>query len=118
MPFETRIFEPLLLKSLKGEKEITIASLYRIRERYIDYYFNEKFDLIYNQPVLNYQHKIKLLGHFEAYNYWLFLMGDDPEFRKWLSENEEKWEQFINWFQLNPMEITTSNFLHKENIMK
>jgi tetratricopeptide (TPR) repeat protein len=118
LPFETRIFEPLLLKSLKGEKEITIASLYRIRERYIDYYFNEKFDLIYNQPVLNYQHKIKLLGHFEAYNYWLFLMGDDPEFRKWLSENEEKWEQFINWFQLNPMEITTSNFLHKENIMK
>lgn len=118
LPFENRIFEPLLLKSLKGEKEITIASLYRIRERYLDYYFNEKFDLIYNQPVLNYQLKIKQLGFFEAYNYWLFLKGDDPEFRKWLSENEEKWEQFINWFQLNPMEISKKNFLSRANILK
>lgn len=118
LPFESRIFEPLLLKSLNGEKEISIASLNRIRERFLDLYFNEKFDLIYNQPVLNFQQKVKNLGHFEAYNYWLFLKGNDPEFRKWLSENDEKWEQFINWFQLNPMDVTKKNFLSKENILK
>ncbi len=37
-------------------------------------------------------------GHYEAYNHWLLLKGDEDAFSKWQSANEDKWDKFVEWY--------------------
>ena len=55
--------------------------------------------------------RIKILsaGHFEAYNYWILMKGDENGFEKWHAENKEKWDSFIKWFKDNKIEIEDSH---------
>lgn len=99
--FGMTVYEPVLSLSVVGEKEITINSLDRIRARFIKTYFSRNFDKKYPVSIFDLNKKIIDAGHYEAYNHWLLVKGDEEAFFQWQSENEEKWTSFVEWYNKN-----------------
>ncbi|MDH6308437.1 tetratricopeptide (TPR) repeat protein [Dysgonomonas sp. PFB1-18] len=109
MPFGIGIYEPTLLMSIIGVKEINMESLNGIRSRFVDNYYQNGYEKRYPNVLFEYQKKIKEANHIEAYNYWILMKGDEYEFMNWQLANKDKWESFIEWFSTNPIQITTNN---------
>jgi tetratricopeptide (TPR) repeat protein len=101
LPFGTTIYEPTLLFALSDEKSIDIHSLNRIRQRFIDFYTEKGFNKTQNKPLFEFQKMVREAGHFDAYNYWILMKGDEEAFISWKNENKEKWESFTQWFTDN-----------------
>lgn len=105
LPFGIGVYEPNLLLGTVGEKSIDIGSLNRIRTRFLDAYSRTGNDKKYPNALFEYQQKIKKAGHFEAYNYWILMQGDDEGFNAWKKNNDKKWGDFITWFKENPIKV-------------
>jgi tetratricopeptide (TPR) repeat protein len=113
LPFGSGVFEPVLKASLASVDSINIQSLSKIRSAFIDNYSARGYDRSYPNVLFNYHKQIKDSGHFEAYNYWLLMMGDDTGFKSWLPDNQAKWDKFIGWFYENPLRIDNSNSFYR-----
>jgi len=50
--------------------------------------------------LMKYQNKVLEAGHWEAYNMWLFKNGNVEEYKAWLEKNEDKFDAFVNWFNV------------------
>ncbi|MEH0156379.1 tetratricopeptide repeat protein [Limibacter armeniacum] len=109
LPFGIGVYEPLLGASVINEKEINIASLNRIRQKFITAYFNSNHHEQYPNVLFEHQKEMLDLNHFESYNYWLLMMGDEEEFGMWHELNKERWDEFVTWFVQHPMELNDSN---------
>ncbi len=107
-------FENLFKKSITKETKIDIAALNTIRTKFIEGYFSEDNAKRFPNALLEYQNKIIIAGHFEAYNYWLFREGNKIEFEKWQKENKNKWDSFMDWFKLNRIQINNQNKFYKD----
>lgn len=105
LPFGTGAFEMTLSIATIGEEKIDIASLDRIRTRFVEIYFNGDNAKDYPNILFDYQRKIMKEGHLGAYNYWILMKGDEDEFQKWGLENKEQWENFVAWFLDNPLKL-------------
>lgn len=105
LPFPLKVYEPLMLLSVLGETEINLASLNRIRAKFLSSYFENGFNDEYPNILFEFQKEILDAGHFEAYNYWLLGPGDEEAFDQWRTENEEDWAAFVEWFSDNDLEI-------------
>ncbi|HPY80251.1 MAG TPA: hypothetical protein PK548_00245 [Bacteroidales bacterium] len=57
-----------------------------------------------NIPV-DYQNKVLKERHFEAYDYWILIKGDERAFEDWYSSNTEKGDSFVKWFVDNGIEV-------------
>jgi tetratricopeptide (TPR) repeat protein len=112
LPFAAIAFEGSMLVSSVTEKTIDLDALDRIRSRFIDHYYEKGLNEKYPVVLFDYQKQIKDAGHFEAYNHWLLMKGDEPAFNKWRSQNEEKWKAFIAWYKENPLKLDKDNFFH------
>ncbi|PKP19634.1 MAG: hypothetical protein CVU04_05565 [Bacteroidetes bacterium HGW-Bacteroidetes-20] len=112
-PYGVTIYEPTLMFSIIGQKVIDINTLITIRSKFVDNYFSNGHDKQYPNLLFSYQKQIKDAGHFEAYTYFVLGKGDDDTFQKWLSENEEKWQIFIDWFVNNKININESNKFYR-----
>jgi tetratricopeptide (TPR) repeat protein len=109
LPFGVGIYEPTLLLSIIGTREITLHTLNNIRTSFVDNYFRMGHDKTFPNVLFSYQKKVKDVDHFEAYNYWILMKGDEDEFDEWYWENEEKWESFVEWFTENGLQINDTN---------
>lgn len=109
LPYGMGIYEPILLRSILSVQEINIKSLNNIRTGFINHYFERGLEKMYPNALFSYQDKIRKAGHMEAYNYWILMQGDTNEFVTWKSDNEAKWDNFVEWFTTNPLKITTKN---------
>ncbi len=49
----------------------------------------------------------------EAYNHWILMKGDEDGFERWLSENSEKWDAFVEWFTENQIQINDENRFYR-----
>ncbi|MDD2488494.1 MAG: tetratricopeptide repeat protein [Bacteroidales bacterium] len=105
----TGVFEKILSLSLIGEKEISLASLNRIRSKFVDIYFEEKQNEKYPIVLFDFQKKIKDAGHLEAYNYWLLSYGNIEEFNAWLKDNKDRFDAFVGWINENAIVLKDSN---------
>lgn len=106
LPFGLKVYEPTLMMCLLDVKEINMASLSSIRERFVDRYFeNETHANEYPNVLFDYHKIIKEAGHFEAYSHWMLMQGDLVEFEAWNKSNEEKWDAFVEWFNPNPIRL-------------
>ena len=114
LPFGIGIYEPTLMFSILGEKAINMETLNKIRSIFIDNYFKNGHDKTYPNVLFNYQKRVKESEHIEAYNHWILMKGDEDEFEKWYSENEEKWNNFIKWFTDNELKIDEKNKFFRE----
>lgn len=109
LPFGIGVYEPTLMLSTFLEKRIDLKSLNSIRSRFVENYYKNGHDKSYPNLLFTYQKKLVDNGHFEAYNHWLLMKGDENEFNNWKINNNEKWDGFIKWFNENQLEIDRTN---------
>ena len=113
LPFGVGIYEPTMLISMLSEKSIDINSLDTIRSNFVNNYFMKGYNKTYPNILFAYQKQVKDAGHFEAYNHWILMKGDEDGFDKWLSTNKIKWDGFTKWFRENGLKINDSNKFYK-----
>lgn len=106
------IYELNLLLAVAFENKVDINSLDRMRTSFLNSYYENSQNESHPNALFSYQKKIQDAGHFEAYNHWLLMKGDEEEFSKWHDSNVEKWEAFVEWFTNNPLEINEKNNFH------
>lgn len=107
MPYELAM--SLAVSSEMEEKELGIKSLNNIRTSFINNWYENKRNIEYPNVLFDWHKKLIDLDYFEAYNYWLFMKGNEDEFVKWSEENQEKFDKFIEWFSPNPLIVDDQN---------
>jgi tetratricopeptide (TPR) repeat protein len=113
LPFGMLVYEQGLIMGIGLERTINLASLDRIRQRFVEFYFQNEISENYPNVLFDYQQKVLKAGHMEAYNHWILMKGDEDEFEKWRDENEEKWKSFIQWFSANPLKLDANNRFYR-----
>ncbi|MEY2830725.1 MAG: hypothetical protein RIQ33_2583 [Bacteroidota bacterium] len=103
------IYEPTLMQALIGTKALNINTLDKVRTKFLDIYYENKYPLKFNNILFQFQKEIKDAGHFEAYNHWLLYKGNETDFTIWQLKNKEKWEKFIEWYKSHKLEINNNN---------
>ena len=89
-----------------------------MRTKFLDIYFKNDYDKQYPNVLFEYQLKVKQAGHLEAYNHWLLFKGNETTFAIWQAKNKEKWENFIEWYKNNPIQIDDRNKFVRKKIAK
>lgn len=109
LPFGMMGYEGTLMFALLDETGIDLNSLDRLRTKFNVLYYKNKTNEDYPNALFDYQKKVLDAGHFEAYNHWLLMKGDEDAFNVWLAENEELWKPFITWFTDNGLVLSDDN---------
>lgn len=112
LPF-CAIFGKVFILSTINIKSVNQNTLDKIRTTFIENYFQMEYHKTYPNELYNYQKKIIDAGHFEAYNHWILMKGDEDEFDLWYSENKDKYEKFINWFTDHKLELNDEKKFYK-----
>jgi len=107
IPYEMTMV--LAVTSELEEKELGIKSFNNIRTAFIKNWYENKRNIEYPNILFDWQKKLIDLGYFESYNYWLLMKGSEDEFDKWVANNKETFDKFIEWFTENPLTIDEQN---------
>jgi len=94
------IFGKNFILSIINESNIDLNSLSSIRTKFLENYFRNDFKS-YPNVLFEYQKKILENNFFDAYNHYLFQIGAQEEFNKWLESNGEEYEEFVEWYIKN-----------------
>lgn len=113
LPFGMGCYEFNLMQAILGDTKIDLNSLDRIRTRFLDFYFKSPNSVNYPNALFDYQKKVQLAGHLEAYNHWILMKGDEDSFDKWLASNKGKWSKFMDWFAQNSIELNKGNRFYR-----
>ncbi|MGV3540330.1 MAG: tetratricopeptide repeat protein [Rufibacter sp.] len=113
IPYGMAAYEPTLMLAVVQEKEISLASLHRIRERFIPAYLEGNWGKRYPNVLISFQQDVKEAGYLEAYNYWILMKGDEAAFTHWKETNPEKWAAFLSWFPENGLKLTNNNKFYR-----
>jgi hypothetical protein len=108
----------MIPSTLAKKKEVDIAYLHAARSGFLDRWYSEKRNKEYNNMVIEYQKKVKDAGHFEAYNYWLMMAGNEEEFKTWYATNEDKFKAFAEWFNKNEVTVDKDHHFLRTTIDK
>lgn len=109
LPFGTTMYEPALSVAMVGDRTIDLASLNRIRTRFLDVYEQMGFQKKAPVVLFDFQREAREAGHLEAYNYWILSEGDKVAFNHWKLANDDKWIRFVDWFGEHQIQITADN---------
>jgi hypothetical protein len=105
IPYGIGVYEPTLIMSLPGQKEINMNSLDTIRTNFIKHYFENDKNTTYPNVLFDYNKQMMDMGLLEAYNYWILRKGDEETFGKWYDAHKTEWKNFMDWFTENPLFI-------------
>ncbi len=87
-----------------GQTELNLHSLSLIRSSFIEFYF-QKDSKDYPNVLFDY-HKLMIKEKvFNAYNYYLFQMGNKEEFNVWAEEEKEEYDRFVKWYTTEENEL-------------
>lgn len=115
LPFGLLVYEPTILISVIGVDTINLESLNIIRTNFLNMYFEKGFNKSYPNILFEWQKEMKEKGFLESYNYWLLSKGNEGEFGRWIENNEDAFDEFIEWFGANQIKIDENNkFVRKE----
>lgn len=115
--YANSVYEMTLVKSIIGEKVINLASLDRIRTKFLKAYEQQGEDTVHPVVLFDFQKKIRDAGHLEAYNYWILGQGDEKALEEWSSEHQQQWNDFMKWFKENRIKITGENVFTRLGIV-
>ncbi|SEW42995.1 tetratricopeptide repeat protein [Chitinophaga arvensicola] len=108
------IYDPVMRKALVGEQAIDLASLNRVRCRFLEEYEAQGFQEKKPVVLFDFEREVKAAGHLEAYHYWVLGSGDKIAFNHWQLANNDKWEHFKEWIGDHPFRITEENKFNME----
>lgn len=107
------IYEPVMAFATISVKEINLNSLDKIRQSFINFYYDKGFDKKFPNVLFEYQRQIVLANQMEAYNHWLLMKGDEDAFNTWQAANKTKWDDFIKWYTANPLKLDDSHRFYR-----
>ncbi len=107
------IYESAMAVAVAGVDSIDMNSLNDIRSRFVRFYFEQDHAKDYPNILFTFHKDLMDKGHFEAYNHWILMKGDEEAFGKWQGVNTEKWDDFVDWFTENPLRINAANKFHR-----
>lgn len=111
LPFEGMFASTYAISAINFLDGINISSIYIARNNFLDFWFDQKkFDKIYPNKLLDYQKEIKQDDLLKTYTYWLLSHGNPTEYQEWYSQNEEKFNEFVDWFNENRIDIDEKDF--------
>lgn len=96
MPF-CMIFEANLALAAVDQKEFSLNSFAEIRNKFLTLY-NDKFKREYSSVLFDYFKKMEDNDVFNAYNFYIFQMGDQQAFSNWESTHTSEYEKFADWY--------------------
>ena len=108
------VYEAAMQAAVGGERSVDLESLNRIRSRWIDESLKKldegantvvKYDNQIVVPFLEYLRSVRDAGHLEAYNYWVLREGNKTAFGLWVSDNRQKFNDFMKWLEHNRLKI-------------
>ena len=92
-----------------GQQVINLKNLHALRQKTIEHYYEMESNKECPNVLIEFQKKILDAGHFEAYNYWLLMNGEEETFQKWYKENKDKYIDFAKWLSSNSLNIDETN---------
>ncbi len=109
MTYEMTMLQSLFPLMLEKTTELSLKSLTAVRGLFIQQWFSSGHSSTYPNLLFDYHQRLKEAGHFEAYNYWLFMKGEEEATVAWQEAHKKEWRTFIDWFIANPLEVNVSN---------
>jgi tetratricopeptide (TPR) repeat protein len=94
-------------------RQFSIKDLNFIREKFIDCWYSSELDKRFDNALFDWQKKIIELGYNDAYGYWLMEDAQPKEFEKWLKDNTEKYQDFMNWIEKNPLKFDEDEAVYR-----
>ncbi len=110
--FGVMAFEPTIGLSIVGEKKISLASLSRIRSKFIDRYYKQELNKEYPNVLFDFQRDLKEAGHLDAYSNWIFLKGNETEFELWQKSHQKEWDAFTAYYEKHLLQLTDANAVY------
>ncbi|ANQ52711.1 tetratricopeptide repeat protein [Flammeovirga sp. MY04] len=99
MPFSMIFFKNMAIATATqaNEKNIDLEYMCAIRKVFLKNYAQKD---IYDYPnvLFKYQKVVDDAGHLEAYNHYILQMGNEKEIDAWVTQNEEAFESFLEWY--------------------
>ena len=91
------IFEKNLVLSVIGHDSFNLASFAKIRERFLKEYYVRDIK-IYPNVLIEYHKQMQDNRVFNAYNHYLFQIGDEQGFDAWQTANNAEYKKFVDWY--------------------
>lgn len=113
LSFGKNVVELNMMKSLIDVNETTLRNLNVMRNDFIAHYYQNKVGDFKRHQLFEFHKKLIKNGHFEAYNYWLFMMGNVDEFKQWENDNKSQWVRFLDWFKENQFQVENEKSFHR-----
>jgi tetratricopeptide (TPR) repeat protein len=108
MPFGTTFSIAMV-----GAKTVDVNSLCGIRTNFLSAWYQFKHDKEYPNVLFEYQEKVRVAGHLEAYNHYMLAGADSDSFKEWAAANKEKLHNFATWYRENPITLDAQHKFYR-----
>lgn len=105
--------------SIIDRKEINLETLSSIRKQFLKSYYISDYKM-YPNVLISYQKTMEDNNVFNAYNHYIFQMGDLQAFETWRTNNQAEYDKFVNWYTIdkNLLKINNNNLYVSDQIKK
>ncbi|MEA1787669.1 hypothetical protein U1E44_16325 [Arenibacter sp. GZD96] len=111
LPFEGTFAMAFAFSALDFQKNINIASIYKARNDFLNFWYNEKkFNKSYPNKLFDYQKELLKEDLFQTYTYWILSQGNWNEYEEWYAKNEKNFANFEKWFMANRIDIKENDY--------
>jgi tetratricopeptide (TPR) repeat protein len=107
-----QVMDSVLQENLE-EKEFSIRSFTLAKTAFTNKWYANQVNQTFKNSLIDWNKKLLNLGYFEAYSYWLLRKANQKEFEKWYYFNKKKFDAFLRWFSINPLEINQENHFYR-----
>ena len=116
MSYGLNVYQPIVSMCTIGIKKLDLASIARIRSRFIQYYFSTEANKKY--PVILFDYELAMWNNdlLDAYNNWLMQNGNETEYQLWKANNKEAYNAFMIWFTQNPLTLAKGHSFFRAQI--
>lgn len=115
LPFEGSFAMDYSLAAILFMGVNDLPKMYETRRNFITNWFAKKHAKQYPHPLFIFHKKMKKLGFFEAYTYWMLAPGNTAEFLEWKEGHEADYEAFIEWYEPNPLELKKQELFSRKD---
>ncbi len=96
-----------------NDGKVSLESIDNMRQTFIKSWFENGRNKEYPNALINFQKKLKDAGHFEAYNHWFLMKGNEGEFNDWYDTNTDQFKAFVEWFNENTIGLNSRNYFSR-----